>query len=146
MRVFSAFLQHHFAFLAISVAICGLGLGGLFLHVRRRGRPSPETVLSDSAAAFALSSIAVEVLLLTVVFPRAVEATWLLGALLLLPFGCAGVFLSEVFARHSEHSGRLYAADLLGAAVAAVGTLATVQILGAPNAALFAAAVGADTR
>ncbi|MGE0867701.1 MAG: hypothetical protein AB7P03_04005 [Kofleriaceae bacterium] len=143
MRVFSALLQHHFAFLAISVAICGLGLGGLALHVRRRRRAPAESVLADSAAAFALSGVIVVVLLLILVIPRAVNATWLAGALLLVPFGCAGVFLAELFAAHAAHSGRLYAADLIGAATAALATLGLVQIAGAPNAAMIATLAGA---
>ncbi|MGE0546836.1 MAG: hypothetical protein AB7R00_07250 [Kofleriaceae bacterium] len=142
IRVFSALLQHHFAFLAVSVAICGLGLGGLALHIRRRSKSPSEALLADSAAAFALTGVVVVVVLLTLVIPRAVTATWLAGALLLIPFGCAGVFLAELFATHSQQSGRLYAADLIGAATAALATLGLVQLAGAPNAAMIAAVAG----
>src|SRR5499433_2842067 len=34
-RLFSVVLFYHFAFLAISVALLGLGAGGVFAHVRR---------------------------------------------------------------------------------------------------------------
>src|SRR5258705_45719 len=36
-RLFSVVLFYHFAFFAISVALLGLGSGGVFAHVRREG-------------------------------------------------------------------------------------------------------------
>src|SRR4030081_3907853 len=35
-RLFSVVLFYHFAFLAISIALLGLGAGGVFAHLRKR--------------------------------------------------------------------------------------------------------------
>src|SRR3954469_7074950 len=42
-RLFSVVLFYHFAFLAISVALLGLGAGGVFAHLRRDALAKWET-------------------------------------------------------------------------------------------------------
>src|SRR2546423_9372660 len=42
-RLFSVVLFYHFAFLAISVALLGLGAGGVFAHLRRDALASWQT-------------------------------------------------------------------------------------------------------
>ncbi|MBV9864777.1 MAG: hypothetical protein JO316_05475 [Abitibacteriaceae bacterium] len=142
-RIFSVLLRYHFGFLSISIALCGLGLGGYAMNwMRRRKAPS----LGALALLFGLSIDITLVLILRVVFAYFPEAFWVAALLLLVPFSVAGAFLSEVFMLYPQWSGRLYAWDLAGAALAAVGVIGLLQLSSAINACLaiaMLAAVGA---
>jgi hypothetical protein len=139
-RVFSVLLRYHFAFLAISVAVCGLGVGGYIVHWRRRRGAISLPLL---CALFALAVAAALLFLLRGLFALFPDAYWLAAVAVLVPFTLAGGVLAELFARHSHFSGRLYAWDLAGAALAAIGIVGVLQLLSAIDACLFAAALGA---
>ena len=138
-RLFAVVLQHHFVFLAISVAICGLGLGGL---LRQLFSKRDWDVLPLGAGGFAIASSIVLVLLIRWMFPFHMDRYWIAGALMVIPFAAAGLFFAELFARHSAEAGKLYAADLLGAGAAAVAVVGLLQLLGATGTILVAAAIG----
>ena len=117
-RIFSATIWYHFAFVAISVALLGWGLGGFLLHAaRERLRPS-----DDRAGLFTLLyALSLPLSLWLIVrlpfLPDRIAYYFLVS---LLPFLLAGVALSMVFDLHREHTGTLYFADLLGAAAGAL--------------------------
>ena len=117
-RIFSATIWYHFAFVAISVALLGWGLGGFLLHAaRERLRPS-----DDRAGLFTLLyALSLPLALWLIVrlpfLPDRIAYYFLVS---LLPFLLAGVALSMVFDLHREHTGTLYFADLLGAAAGAL--------------------------
>ncbi len=138
-RVFSVVLRYHFAFLMISIAVCGLGVGGYAAHWLRARKPLPLPALS---AAFAISIVGALWLLLRVVFPNSPDAYWLLALIVLVPFSLAGAFLAEAFAAFPAWSGRLYAWDLAGASLAAVAVVGLLQSMSAPAACLMAAIIG----
>ncbi|MDF2441279.1 MAG: hypothetical protein JWN98_2263 [Abditibacteriota bacterium] len=138
-RVFSVVLRYHFAFLVISIAVCGLGVGGYAAHWLRARKPLSLPLL---AAVFAIAIDVVLFAMLRGVFATTPEAYWLAAVLVLIPFGFAGAFLAEAFARFPSWSGRVYAWDLAGAAVAAVAVVGLLQIMSAPAACVFAATVG----
>jgi len=139
-RVFAVILRYHFAFLVISIALCGLGVGGFLAHrVRRRATPSLPRLAVLSGAGI----VVVLFLILRIVFAHFPNAYWLAALLLLAPFTCAGAFLSELFARYASSSGRLYAWDLIGAATAAVGVIGLLELVSAIDACLLLAALAA---
>ncbi len=141
-RVFGTVLRYHFAFLVISMALCGLGLGGYAAHLARQKRALS---LGFLAVAFALSLDMTLLILMRGVFAFYPELYWLAALLVLIPFSLGGAFLAEAFARFPQQSGRLYAWDLAGAALAAVGIVAALQFLSAFDACLLMAllAIGA---
>ena len=141
-RVFGTVLRYHFAFLVISMALCGLGLGGYAAHLARQKRTLS---LGFLAVAFALSIDVAMLVLMRGVFAFYPELYWLAALVVLVPFSLGGAFLAEAFARHPQQSGRLYAWDLAGAALAAIGIVGVLQIVSAFDACLFMAllAIGA---
>ncbi|HVF11212.1 MAG TPA: hypothetical protein VNA16_10435, partial [Abditibacteriaceae bacterium] len=139
-RVFAVLLRYHFAFLVISIALCGLGLGGYAAHWLRRWKSPSLPLLS---VLFALSIDLSLLLILRGVFARFPESFWIAALIVLVPFTIAGVFLAEVFARYPAWSGRLYAWDLAGAALAAGGVVALLQVFGAIDACLAVAVIAA---
>ncbi len=136
-RVFAVVLRYQFAFLVVSLALCGLGLGGLWAHLR------PKTSLQNAAIGWGFAVLIALAGILRGVFAFVPQHYWIAALLVLLPFGFAGTFLSLAFGRFKEDGGRLYAFDLAGAALAAAGSVALMQLMGAINTCLFFAALGA---
>jgi len=149
-RLFSVVLFYHFAFLAISIALLGLGAGGVFAHLWKEwlGRWGTRTV---SAAASGLSAIVIPIVLEIVLHvPVSLELSWgnflrltAIYACSAVPFFLTGLQFSAVFARECSRIPRLYAADLSGGALACLGVVPLLNWMGGPNAILFAGLVSA---
>ena len=136
-RIFSATIWYHFAFVAISVALLGWGLGGFAVHLlRERLQPS----LGKAAGLTLLYAAAIPLSLwLIVSFPFHPRRLPFYFAVSLLPFLLAGSALSMVFALHREIAGKLYFADLLGASTGALAVTFLLSRLGAEGALLAVA-------
>src|SRR5947207_5322672 len=117
-RIYSASIWYHFAFVAISVALLGWGLGGFTVHLlKQRVRLSMDV----AALVTLLYAGAIPLCLwLLVKFPFAMERLPLYFLAPLLPFFLAGMALSILFDIHRTFAGSLYFADLLGAALGAI--------------------------
>jgi hypothetical protein len=137
-RLFSVVLFYHFAFLAISIALLGLGARGVFAHLRKRQLARFETRALVSRLC-SINALIVPIMLLVVLhIPVSLNistanistANFLrLIAIYLsptVPFFITGLEFSIVFARESRHVSPLYAADLAGGALAC---LAVVPLL-----------------
>jgi len=149
-RIFSATIWYHYAFVAISVALLGWGLGGFALHLLR-GR----IVLSRERAAFftLLYGLSLPLALWLIVrYPFHPDRLVFYFAVSLLPFLLAGVALSMLFAVERERAGRLYFADLVGASLGALAVTFLLSWLGGEGAVLavslapLAAAAAFDRR
>ncbi|MCU1254111.1 MAG: hypothetical protein JWM83_410 [Candidatus Angelobacter sp.] len=146
-RIFSVVLFYHFAFFAISVALLGLGSGGVFAHIRQEwlARFDMRTLgawLCLLNSIFILASV--EVVLHT---PVSLEVTGRnFGKLTIIylaaavPFFLTGLLFSVLFARSSNHISQLYGADLAGGATACLVVVPLLNFIGAPNALLLASA------
>jgi predicted membrane-bound spermidine synthase len=136
-RIFSATIWYHYAFVAISVALLGWGLGGFALHLLR-GR----LAFSRERAAFCtfLYGLSLPLALWLIVrVPFHPDRLVLYFAFSLLPFFLAGLALSMLFAVERENAGRLYFADLAGASLGALGVTFLLSWLGGENAVLAVA-------
>lgn len=137
-RIYSASIWYHFAFVAISVALLGWGLGGFTVHLLKH-----RVKLSMQMAALLTLLYATTIplcLWLLARFPFEMERLPLYFLAPLLPFFLAGMALSIVFDLNRAVSGSLYFADLVGAAVGAVLVTLLLHALGG-EAALLAAAI-----
>ncbi|MGH9529106.1 MAG: hypothetical protein ACRD2S_04220 [Terriglobales bacterium] len=149
-RLFSVILFYHFAFLAISIALLGLGAGGVFAHIRKSSL-SRFPLRKLAAALCIVNAIAVPLALEIVLhIPVSVQLTrqnflrltavYIYSA---IPFFVTGIELSVIFGRRSEHISRLYSADLAGGALACLSVVPLLNWVGGPNAILFSAASAA---
>ncbi len=147
-RLFSVVLFYHFAFLAISIALLGLGAGGVFAYLSkdRLARTDTRTL----ATRFCIDSSILIVIVLEVVLhvPVALMVTGInflhLTALYVvsaLPFFLTGIQFSVIFARETRHIPRLYGADLCGGALACLAVVPLLNWIGGPNTIIFASAV-----
>jgi hypothetical protein len=145
-RLFSVILFYHFAFLAISIALLGLGAGGVFAYLCRDYLARwPTRALG--AAVSALNALAVLLVLETalhipVVLDLTAASFLRLSAIYLtsaVPFFLTGLVFSVAFARETNRVTRLYAADLMGGASACLALVPLLNWVGGPNTVLFAA-------
>ena len=145
-RLFSVVLFYHFAFLAISIALLGLGAGAVFAYLRRRWLS--RWSIDQLGATLCAANAVVILLVLEIVVHTAVslhldwQNFWRLTALYLasaVPFFLTGLLFSIVFARHTARITQLYGADLLGGSLACLALVPLLNFIGGPNTILFAA-------
>ncbi|MBI3492657.1 MAG: hypothetical protein HY047_12900, partial [Acidobacteria bacterium] len=137
-RIYSATIWYHFAFVVISMALLGWGLGGLAVHLLKRAWPPS----IEKAAAFALLYAAAipACLWILVRYPFQIDRLPLYFLAPLMPFFLGGMALSIVFDLHRAIAGSLYFADLLGASLGAVLVTVLLQTMGGEASLLVAAA------
>jgi SAM-dependent methyltransferase len=145
-RLFSVVLFYHFAFLAISIALLGLGAGGVFAHLWKQRLNALETrriAMMSSAVTAILIPFVLEIVLHVPVSLRLSAGNFLRLSIVYLcsavPFFLIGLQFSAIFARESSRITRIYGADLIGGAVACLAVVPLLNWIGGPNAILFAA-------
>ena len=144
-RIFSVVLYYHFAFLAISIALFGLGAGGVFSYVVAGWRGNIFLKLGRLSAA---NSVLVIVALAAIVW-RTEQLTYTRLATIYfaaaLPFFLSGTILSLAISEGMERLDRVYFFDLIGAAAGCLMLVPLLAQINGPNttivtALLFAAA------
>lgn len=152
-RLFSVVQYYHGAFLAISVALFGFAVSGVFVMLRaeRFARERLDAALARYALLF---SLAIPASFYTYLYvglePRlreaglpALLATACEYALLALPFFASGVCISLLLFHGAREANRLYAVDLVCSALGAVAVIPALTLLGGPKAMLAASAAAA---
>lgn len=137
-RIFSVVFYYHFAFLAISVALFGLGAGGVFSYVVAGWRGNLFARLGTLAL---VNSIAV-VLSLWFSISRTDTKVYTLAlvyAACTVPFFLAGATVSLVISEAIERVHRVYFCDLLGAAGGCLLLVPLLNLVGGPSTVIAAA-------
>src|SRR6266478_1066608 len=125
-RIFSVVFYYHFAFLAISIALFGLGAGGVFSYVVADW---PGNLYGKLGRLSALNSLLVVLALSVVVWQRGELTNARLAFIYFstaLPFFLSGTIVSLAISEGMERVDKVYFFDLLGAAG---GCLALVPLL-----------------
>ena len=151
-RVFSVCLWYHFAFFVISVAMFGLGLGGLCVQLFptwfKKNKLSEQ--LSTLTLILALTAIIAPLLLFKINIPAnilrtfEVKTTLILSVAFLLsslPFFFGGLVTSLLFREYSKDISKIYFADLGGASIGCFLAIPLLNIFGAPTAILLNAII-----
>ncbi len=127
-RIFSVMFEFHYGFLVISLAILGLGAGGIYVHTRvgdiwSTYQKPIQNLLPISSGLMALSILGMTILIVKVpIFQNILFA----ASLAFAPFFFGGIFLSAAFRLYAARSSQVYAVDLIGASI---GSLLTVSLL-----------------
>lgn len=132
-RIFSVVFYYHFAFLAISIALFGLGAGGVFSYVVAGWKAPLFVRLGRLSAA---TSLAVIVALWVILSETRDPSGWDLALVYFaaaIPFFLAGTIVSLAISSTIERVHRIYFFDLLGAAG---GCLVLVPLLNLPQGGL----------
>jgi len=154
-RVFSVTMRYHFAFLAISLALMGSAMAGVILYFfPHLIRPAQvRRWIGLAALAFALSVPLTFFLFLRIPFRLALKGNafppqQILGLALIyldmtIPFLLSGLILSLALSAWPEQAGRIYWADLTGAALGCLFSILALESLGGAGAVLAVAGVAA---
>lgn len=148
-RIFSATLWYHFGFMVISIAMFGATFGAIYVSLQRQRFLGEALWRSawQSAFWFALSSF-ISVLIfaqLPIVLDfSTLGLFWfsIIYVLFLVPFVQCGICISALLCGFDEGVGKLYAADLFGAALGCWAIVATLSVTDA-IAATFLVSIGA---
>ncbi len=149
-RIFSVMMWYHFAFLAISVSLFGLGLGGIVVHLLgTRVEGKEDSLLAYAGAGFGVANGVLVVTLLSLrlgAFDLSVAGMSKLGFVYLLaalPFLAAGMFISLMLQIGHNRAGKVYFFDLVGAGLGCLLTIPLLKLVGGPAAVLVAGAIAA---
>jgi len=145
-RLFSVVLFYHFAFLAISIALLGLGAGGVFAYLLKKRLAQFLTRAVAARLCIINSLVVLPALEIVLHVPVALTVTGknflhlsILYIAAAVPFFLTGLLFSIVFARETWRVARLYGADLTGGALACLAVVPLLNWLGGPNTILMAA-------
>ncbi len=142
-RLMSVVLWYHFAFVAISLAMLGLALGGIVLYLSPGLLARTPALLPWYCRGAAVAVVAALVDLVhappDLAGAGASAGAALLYVVLLAPFACSGLAVSAILAYHARDLGRLYAADLAGAALGCIAVVPLIDAIGAPSTVLLGA-------
>jgi len=148
-RIFSVVFWYHFAFLVLSTAMLGFGIGGFLVrsHSERLNTFKPEKLLGTGALATALCLFLALVLIThnpfhvsdpktsanTIALAMGIEI--LLASLLtLIPFTLMGAVVLFMIQREKKQVGRIYAANLGGSALGCLSALLLMDAAGGVRA------------
>lgn len=136
-RIFSVVFYYHFAFLAISIALFGLGAGGVLSYV-----VAPKgTNVYRRLGFLAVSVSCVTVLSLALILTRTEPTNATLALIYFtsaLPFVLAGIIVSLVISETVSRVDRVYFFDLIGAAAGCLLLVPFLEVIGGPNTVIIA--------
>lgn len=147
-RLFSVLMYYHFGFMAVSLAMFGLGASGLWLF-RFEEHYEEENFRRSLSLWSATSGVAVVAALYIILhIPVTIEYSsgnafrlLVIYAMLLIPFFCAGMVIALILFKRTREVSRLYSWDLIGAAIGALIAVPFLHSVGAIATCLFAAAI-----
>jgi len=145
-RIISVTSWYYLAFFVISIAMFGMTTGAVFVYFRKEGFGRLSYDLAVAALAFALTTDLAILVQLTLVTGAAPSVTslvaWAEFALCLaVPFFFSGIIVSLALTRGPYPIGKVYGADLVGAAAGCIGVLALLNVTSGPSAVLWVGAL-----
>src|SRR5215210_2675524 len=150
-RIFSIVLWYDYAFMAISIAFFGLGIGSFMIHIQRdkfktlkkQSTIDPRFAFSSKIVQYAIAyGISVPVFIFLIGYiPSDTSYIYLFYLISSIPFFFAGAGMALVFLAMSEKINKLYFADLIGAALATIILDPMMQSLGAGSVLLLISVV-----
>ena len=140
-RIFSVVFYYHFAFLAISIALFGLGAGGVLSYVVAEWRKP----FAYKLGAISLANTGLIALALAVILAQGNQISPWEYALIYfttsLPFVASGIILSLAVSETIERVNRVYFFDLAGAACGCMLLWPLLELLDGPSAVVSASAI-----
>lgn len=146
-RIFSVTMWYHFAFVAISVSMFGMAVGAIVVYLRPRFFNQDRVVyhLWLSAFLFGVSVVLSFIIHLREPFRVGLSISGLLStawaySVIAVPFVFSGICVCLALTKFPRHVSSLYAVDLIGAALACLLVITTLNVTDGPTAVI---AVGA---
>lgn len=148
-RLFSVSTWYYLAFFAISTAMLGMTAGATTVYLNKdriEKRNLNDTVaLACMGYALALPVVLLLLCLIPINMERSlmpILSLLLVTALVTIPFYFSGVALSLILTKYDLPIGKLYAVDLIGAALGCLFVLGGLEKFSAPSLVLLCAIIG----
>ncbi|MDE2869413.1 MAG: hypothetical protein OXR64_09730 [Chloroflexota bacterium] len=149
-RVYAIAQGHHFAFVAIAMALLGIGAAGTLTATSARvARATPQSAISWAGALFALTALGAYVTADRIpldtyrIGADASQLGWLALFFIVaaVPFTCAGVAVVTALRHSPAGAGTTYGASLAGSAAGAALAVPLLGLVGSAATILLAAAL-----
>jgi len=135
-RIFSVTLWYHYAFIAVSVALFGWGLGGIFLHFC--GQQTNDRSLSIAALGSFVLAISIQAYLWIIVRLSLPISYFVFYYILsIIPFFLGGICSVVLFHKFASIANKLYFADLIGASLGSLLVEPVINPLGPESTVLM---------
>jgi hypothetical protein len=143
-RISSIIYTYNYAFMAVSLAILGLGLGGVFSYYRwsSKKRISVEQIYDRLSFFTTLFALFVFIFLILILKIPIFTNLFLYFAVTFIPFFFAGIVLSLAFKLYAGSSFKLYFFDLIGASMGALAVIFILDYLGGVNSIIIISIAG----
>jgi predicted membrane-bound spermidine synthase len=147
-RIFSIILWYDYAFMAISVAFFGLGIGSFVIYILKTRKKPPKVIeekdkeklfstqIYQSSVAFAVS-LPIFLIIVGYIIPPNTSFIYLFYIASFVPFFFAGMSLALMYLALPKEISKLYFVDLVGAAFATLLLDPFMQKLGAESTLLL---------
>ena len=135
-RISSVIFVQNYAFIILSLAILGLGSGGIYSFYKIKSEDELTVNKKLFSKLFFLSGASLIVFILYVIF-LSIANQYIYFFLLFLPFFLAGIVYAEYFRNYANVGFKIYSFDLLGAAFGSILSIFVFNIFNAANAVLF---------
>jgi len=142
-RIFSIILWYDYAFMAISVAFFGLGIGALTVHIlknkiiraNKESLPITSLLLSKILQSTIAFGVSLPVFLFAIghIIPASTSFLYLFYLASSIPFFFAGMSMAMIYLTMPKEISKLYFADLAGAAAATLILDPLMRVLGAES-------------
>ncbi len=138
-RISSVIFVNNYAFIILSLAILGLGAGGIFAYCRSN---SPKSINYNSYFSNIIILLAITILLFLLVITKLKAINpFLYFVLLFLPFFITGIFYAKIFKTFAQSGFTIYAMDLTGAAAGSILSILFIDIFGGINSIVILIAI-----
>jgi len=151
-RILTVALFSHYAFVAISLAMFGLGLSGLVVYLLPSRFPAGrlDEQLTTFLSLFGLTAAVSVLAFLHIHVHQELSAAGfvslgLVYAVLTVPFFLGGICISLLMTHFSARIASIYYADLIGASLGCLGVVSALALMPAPQVAVVIAAVASAT-
>jgi spermidine synthase len=145
-RLLSVALVSHYAFVAISLAMFGIGASGLIVYLLpdhfRRSEIDRQLVFYASCFGVTATASVVSFMSFHVVQELSWSGFWTLGVaylMLTVPFFFGGICISLLMTHFADQIGRIYAADLIGASLGCMLVVGAMELMPTPLVSLAVA-------
>jgi len=138
-RISSVIFVNNYAFIILSLAILGLGTGGVFSYYKIHSTTTADVIRIISRFVF-FTAISLGLFITSVIW-FSITNPFVYFPLLFLPFFLAGTVYALIFKTFAGDSFQVYAADLIGAALGSGASIAAFKLFTVPNAVIFLALI-----
>jgi hypothetical protein len=139
-RISSLIFVQNYAFIILSLAILGLGSGGIYSYYKIKPEEGSTKCPKIFSKFIVLSGCSL-VLFIILEIILSITNPYIYFFFLFIPFFFTGVVYAEFFSTCASSGFTIYASDLVGAAIGSVSSIYIFNVFNAANAVLFLALV-----